>query len=295
MMKYWRHFAAGSTLLAFVVESGPVLAAPTTQTATLATLGTSRTLTLPEAADAALVISLGTAVDPTTGKAVEGIAIIHPKKGYHHRPGHSGGPGGGGGDTGSTCFNYLATGAKWKAIEPWIVNAANLDGLTEDFVFNNLIGDIAEWEDAADGTLGNGESVDILGDGSTTSAILVADTAAPDGNNEVYFADVDSSGAIAVTIVWGIFRGPPNGRELVEWDQVYDDVDFDWTEDATVPGAETRMDFENIAQHELGHSKGMGHPDDSCTDETMYRFATEGETKKRGLHSGDIAGIAGLY
>ncbi|MFN2432064.1 MAG: matrixin family metalloprotease [Gemmatimonadota bacterium] len=47
--------------------------------------------------------------------------------------------------------------------------------------------------------------------------------------------------------------------------------------------------------HELGHAMGMGHPSDSCTEETMYRFATEGETKKRDLFTGDIAKINDLY
>ena len=55
------------------------------------------------------------------------------------------------------------------------------------------------------------------------------------------------------------------------------------------------MDFENIAQHELGHSIGMGHPSDSCTEETMYRFAETGETKKQTLEAGDIAGVNDLY
>ena len=55
------------------------------------------------------------------------------------------------------------------------------------------------------------------------------------------------------------------------------------------------MDFENIATHELGHSVGMGHPADECTEETMYRFASEGETKKRDLNAGDIAGVNQLY
>ena len=55
------------------------------------------------------------------------------------------------------------------------------------------------------------------------------------------------------------------------------------------------MDFENIATHEIGHSVGMGHPPDECIDETMYRFADYGETGKRDLNSGDIAGINDLY
>jgi hypothetical protein len=39
----------------------------------------------------------------------------------------------------------------------------------------------------------------------------------------------------------------------------------------------------------------MGHPTDTCVNETMYRFASEGETKKIDLNAGDIAGINDLY
>lgn len=92
---------------------------------------------------------------------------------------------------------------------------------------------------------------------------------------------------------WGIFSGPVKQRQLIEWDQVYNEVNFDWIADATTDP--TKMDFENISTHEIGHAFGMGHPNSSCTEETMYAFATEGETKKRDLNSGDIAGISALY
>lgn len=227
------------------------------------------------------VFSLGTAV--VDGKVVQGLAFIDYKKGFAHKPKHNpGGPGGNGGG-GEKCFSFLAKGAKWKTVEPWIVNPANTEGLTGNFVLSNLSSDIGKWETAA--------GVNILGDGSITSTTLVADTSSPDGKNEVYFADISSEGAIAVTIVWGFFSGPPFLRELVEWDQVYDDVDFDWSS----TGEAGKMDFENIATHELGHSVGMGHPDDSCTEETMYRFADFGETKKRTLEAGDITGVQKLY
>jgi hypothetical protein len=272
--------AAAALILAVV----PAAAAHDRVPAELNTPGTSQTLVLPEAAANAEVISLGIAVDPASGKLVEGFAILHPRWGYHHRPGHGGGPGGPGGPGGGgSCFSVLSKGANWKTIEPWLVNAANSEGLSQAFVLSNLNTDIAKWETAA--------GTDILGFGTATSDILIADTAAPDGSNEVYFADVSSSGSIAVTIVWGIFSGPPPGRELVEWDQVFDDVDFDWSS----TGEAGKMDFENIATHELGHTVGLGHPDDSCVEETMYRFAGLGETKKRTLEAGDIAGVSGLY
>ncbi len=233
------------------------------------------------------VFSLGTAIDPVSGQMVEGYAIIHPKTGQAKPPWAGGGKG-----TGETkCYSFLAKDAKWKTVEPWLVNTSNNAGLSESFVFDTLTVAIDEWEDAADGAVDGVMSEDILGNGSTTASALSADTSAPDGQNEVYFDDVSSSGAIAVTVVWGIFGGPPSGRQLVEWDQVYDDVDFPWSS----TGEAGKMDFENIAQHELGHSVGLGHPDDSCTEETMYRFASEGETNKRDLNAGDIAGINELY
>ncbi|MBS3106029.1 matrixin family metalloprotease [Candidatus Woesearchaeota archaeon] len=55
------------------------------------------------------------------------------------------------------------------------------------------------------------------------------------------------------------------------------------------------MDYQNIATHEFGHAAGMNHPSDSCTEETEYRFAQSGETKKRTLNAGDISGIIKLY
>lgn len=247
-----------------------------------------RTLTLPPAADNSPVISLGTAQDPQSGKLVEGFAIIHFKDNFTHKPNHKPGAGQGG----SACFTYLSQGAKWKEVEPWIVNPNNTRNLAPNFIKDNLTSNIAKWEDAADGVVGNSTEVDILGSGSTTKASLAADTSSPDNQNEVYFADISSPGAIAVTIVWGIFRGPPQIRELVEWDQVYDDEDFDWSADGEV----NKMDFENIATHELGHSVGLGDLYESaCSEETMYGYASNGETKKGSLESGDIAGIDKLY
>lgn len=236
------------------------------------------------------VISLGEAKD-VDGRLVQGYMFVHYRDAFGHKPGHDKGGGKKGGGGGEKCFAFLAKDAKWKTVEPWIVNTTNTRSLAGSFVFSNLTSDIAQWEDAADGSVDGVQGADVLGDGSTTLATLVADTVSPDGNNEVYFADIDSTGAIAVTIIWGFFGGRPSARELVEWDQVYDDVDFDWSSTGEVG----KMDFGNIAQHELGHSFGMGHPDDSCTEETMYRFAAFGETKKQTLEAGDIAGVSKLY
>jgi len=77
----------------------------------------------------------------------------------------------------------------------------------------------------------------------------------------------------------------------VEWNQVYDEGSFDWS----LTGEPGKMDLENIAQHEMGHSLGMNHPSSDCTEETMFASASNGETKKRDLFNGDITGISKLY
>ncbi len=221
------------------------------------------------------VFSLGQAVD-VTGKVVDGFMIIDYKKGAA-KPGSSTS-----GAT-NTCYAFMAKGAKWKTIEPWVLNPANSHGLNDSFLFSNVDYDISKWELAA--------NKNIFGNGALTSNALIADQVSPDGSNELYFGSISDPGVIAVTIVWGRFSGPVNQRQLVEWDQVYDDVDYGWS----AIGEAGKMDFENIATHEIGHAFGLSHPSSACTEETMYAYADYGETKKRSLNTGDMQGIKALY
>lgn len=277
--------SVGILLTALFALTAVVVAARPAETATLTAPGTTRTLLLPPAADASPVISLGTATDPGTGKVVEGFAIIHRRDGEAR--------GSGGAKAGGACYTYLAKGAKWRSVEPWLINPTNGDGLDGPMVASLLTSGVDKWEDAADGVVGNATGVDVLGSGAITTSVLAADTSAPDNQNEVYFADISDPSAIAVTIVWGFFGGPPAARELVEWDQVYDDVTFDWSTEAA--GVAGKMDVDNITTHELGHSVGLGDLYNSCTEETMYGYSAYAETKKRNLNAGDIAGTNALY
>jgi len=79
----------GALLLTLVMMAGSVIAAPAGIGGQLDTPGTQRVLTLPAAAGHVPVISLGTAVDPTTGRVVDGYAIIH-----YAKRGNGGGKGG---------------------------------------------------------------------------------------------------------------------------------------------------------------------------------------------------------
>jgi len=142
--------------------------------------------------------------------------------------------------------------------------------------------DVETWEGAA--------GADIFGAGSSDSS-YEANTSSVDGRNGAEFAAISDAGVIAVTYTWGNFGGPPKSRGLVEWDMIFDSDSFAWSTN----GAAGTMDFRNISTHELGHAMGLGHPSGSCTEETMYAYASLGETKKRDLNAGDIAGINGLY
>lgn len=241
-----------------------------------------RSVVIPETAArvADNVFRIGSAQDPAGGGTVDGYAIVH----YEKRAAKASGAA----KAGTTkCYGFLARGIKWRTVEPWIVNPANTRGLDGALVAGTLGSGAGKWEDAADGIVGNGAGTDILGDGSATTTLLSADTAAPDGKNEVYFADIADAGAIAITIVWyNRFT-----KAFVEWDQVYDDVSYDWS----LAGEAGKMDFENIATHELGHSVGLADLYNSCTEETMYGYADYGEIKKRDLNTGDITGTNALY
>ena len=218
---------------------------------------------------------LGARRDPSTGKMIEGVAYLHPKQAYARVS-----PAAGKAD--STCYSFLARGLKWKTVEPWLLDGANTAGLGSNYLITHTAANLAKWETAAGAT--------IFGDGSLGNG-LSADTSAPDGQNEVLFGSIADPGVIAVTIVWGYYSGPTQARQILEWDQMFDDQDFTWSSD----GAPGTMDFDNISTHEIGHAAGMGHPSSTCTEETMYAYANTNEIKKRDLNTGDITGIRTLY
>lgn len=235
---------------------------------------------MPEHARNIVIEHIGQAVDPRSGRLVDGYAIKDYKKG-HAKPDHAGGPKNNGGET-SNCFSAIAKGATWTATNPYVVNfdGSGLDAAAAAIAFENAA---QEWNAYT-------VELDVFGSQGTLSVPTGTIGLLPDGMNEMDFNLISEPGVIAVTYVWGIFSGPPPGRYLAEWDMRFNTA-FTWAMD----GNTSDMDFENIAQHELGHAIGLGHPDNTCTEETMYAYATAGETKKRELHDGDIAGAMDLY
>ena len=220
------------------------------------------------------------------GRIAEKVVHIFYKEGFSHKPNHDkgGGPpdkGGTGG--GEKCYTVLAKSAEWKTVENYIVDPTNNRGLSSTFVKDTFAASLASWNNDSPRTIFGTE---------VTGVVDGIDTVSTDGKNEIMFGSISDPGVIAVTITWGIFGGPPQARELVEWDAFFDEVDFDWGDADIDSGV---MDLQNIATHEFGHAAGLGHPADTCADETMYAFAALDETQKRSLNAGDIAGINDLY
>jgi hypothetical protein len=223
------------------------------------------------------VFSLGHSID-IDGKVVEGFMFIRSNKDYMPKKEKAKPPWAGngkdkGGDT--TCYAFMAKGAKWKTTEQYITGTGIDTTLTE--ISLNI------WDDEI--------AFDIFGSRDIYGFTDGADSISPDGKNEVEFIYLGEGNTIAVTTVWGIFSGPPKNRELVEWDTEFN---------TAYPFGDAElnsnlMDYQNIAVHEFGHSLGLSHPPNTCTEETMYAFSNFGETKKRDLNTGDIAGVNDLY
>lgn len=238
----------------------------------------TQALAQPDHAANVVVKALGTHRDPQTGRIVSGYAILDYRTG-HAKPDHAGRPKNGGS---SNCFTPLAKGATWDVAEPFIVDGIG-SGLPA--------ADVRAIMDVAAATWNAETSVDVFGLQVDGEVDALGIGLYMNGVNEVAFGPIAEPGVIAVTYVWGIFGGPPHERYLAEWDMKFNNADFTWS----LIGAPGDMDFHNIAQHEMGHALGLGHPDNSCTEETMYAYADLGETKKRDLHTGDIAGAVDLY
>ncbi len=259
--------------LVLVLSAGLVFAAPdiTRRTAEVNPSDGNAIVVVPAQAIevAPGIFSLGIAKD-VDGRTVQGHMFINDKRADAKPPWAGTGKGGG-----TKCYSFLAKGARWRSAEQYITGTG-VDAILTETSLN-------AWNQEV--------TFEIFGTRNANGSTDGADETSPDGKNEVEFANLGGGNTIAYTIVWGIFGGPPGGRELVEWDTVFNSAyAFGNADDNS-----SVMDYQNIATHEFGHSAGMSHPDDSCTEETMYRFAGLGETKKRDLNAGDIAGIKELY
>jgi hypothetical protein len=223
------------------------------------------------------VYYLGTQVDPQTGEDIEGFAFVDrvqdltqpiddaPADPLARR----------------ACYAVLGFGA-WTSAESWGFDDTNSSGLAAADIQATLETGHGTWEASA--------GADIFGSYDSSNSGNASSTS--DGENNVEFGNAGGGGTVAVTYIWGKSYGAVSSRYISEWDQIYEDR-YDWTiGDPVGSGA---FDLLDVATHELGHAAGLGHPPNTCTNETMYAYVSTGETKKRDLNTGDIQGITAVY
>lgn len=100
--------------------------------------------------------------------------------------------------------------------------------------------------------------------------------------NKLYYTSLGSSGPLATTTE--TYSGTSMTKCIVRFNS-----DKSWS----TTGASGYFDVQSAATHEFGHWLSLGHS--SNTEATMYSTMSTGETKKRSLHSDDIAGICYIY
>lgn len=211
---------------------------------------------------------------------LEKRVFIHRKKAPAKPPW----AGSGNGKNKNKCYGFLSIGAKWKELPVnYLIDPDNQDGLTEDFITQAISLSAEEWDNVTRTELFGSYSIDHNASW---------DINFPDGRNELLFDNYPDSGVIAVAVVWGYFTGPPELREIIEFDVLFD-TDWVWGNATQNPEL---MDLQNIATHEIGHGAGMGDVyETTCSEVTMYGFSGYGELIKRTLEKADITGLRKLY
>lgn len=227
-----------------------------------------------------LVLSLGPAAFAASNDRgpKDKVTIIHYKDGTAKpiKPG-------GGGKT--EPYTFLAKGVQWKTLPvTYAINPINKDSLSSDFVTSSISDGAEEWDANTGAELFAPFTTD-------TTATYDGDTSG-DGRNEMVFGNLTDPRIIAVTTIWGYFGGAVRTRMITETDILFNNY-YVWGDADVNPAV---MDLQNIATHEIGHVAGLGDLyNTSALEQTMYGYSTQGETKKRTLNTGDIAGIKALY
>ena len=172
---------------------------------------------------------------------------------------------------------YKLTGVRWKTL-PLTLNI-NPGSLDADFVTTAIEDSAEEWDYYTGAELVTTYVVD-------TSVTLDGPTV--DGVNELVFADIADGNIIAQCTYWYTRRT----KEIVDFEIVFN-TKYVWGDASSDV---TKMDLQNIATHELGHGFGLADLyDKQWIELTMYGYANYGETNKRSLEAGDIAGIQAIY
>jgi len=171
-------------------------------------------------------------------------------------------------------FSY--GGCKWPGTNPTVEYLVNPNTLDTTGELTALQAALQTWNNVSDA------SFNFVYGGATGAT----DTGFNEQNEIMWL----SSSQDYVAVNWGWYEN----ETLLESDIAFNDADYDWSASTTCPS--TKMDVENVAAHELGHTLVLlDLYGDADSAKTMYGFVANGQTKNRTLHADDIAGIGWIY
>ena len=192
-----------------------------------------------------------------------------------------------GGTSNGVSFNvtYAYGGGKWPA-------GSYPQPMSEQFKINPYTPDASQAEvlaaiQAAASTWGSVSGADFQFRYGGTSSVN-SQSSQPDEENTIYFSQSDN-GAVAINHTWWYQSDP---KTIIEFDIDFNDAIYSWGTD----GSLNKMDIQNVATHELGHSLQLldlyGNADSA---KTMYGWTSKGETTRRSLAFEDEEGIRAIY
>lgn len=181
------------------------------------------------------------------------------------------------------CCNFISHGSLWKKPITVLVDTMNGDGMTDAFVFDVIQLATRTWDRAV--------SQPLFADVQRVTFESLPDPTAVDGDNTVFFGVMNKNNVIGAVYIHGIFDGPSEKREIMEFDIVFNEH-LTWG-DVTVNSKVA--DLMNSAMEFVGHALGIVHPPDVCTESTMYSITKIGERKKRTLTLDDEICLCTLY
>ena len=175
----------------------------------------------------------------------------------------------------SSSFKKIGKGIKWLLFPvPYLIDAS-ASGIDTATAKHAVVSSLNTW-DSEEHPGGN----------------LFIESSSP--NLFINWAQIDGSGSVlAITsTTYKIRTG-----EIVSSTISYDSAEA-WSvySSTSCTGQGSAFDIEDIGTHEIGHALGLGHvkrPSDAAL--TMYPYASQGETLKRTLGTGDKLGLDSLY
>ncbi len=184
----------------------------------------------------------------------------------------------------SSCYVY--SGYKW-APQNW--------GVKVPFYKNNNLNNLpGDWNTAINkgaGAWNGAAQFTFLNYGRTSKSCY-----SQDGYNTVcYTDDLGGCGQGATVAQARIWLKYSWFGAIVEADMKFNDK-CDWYAGTDNPC--NKFDVWNVATHEFGHWLKLNHPNDigqQCNQESMWSGTSPGETLRRDIYDGDLAGIRYLY